>query len=72
MLCRTIRFLQLISALALLILRKSPSIKRRKKNCPSLDSSRFAPVPESTIRIGLIGITTGVLELMKNKTVEKR
>ena len=60
----TIRFLQSISTLALSILRKSPSIKEGKE-LPSLHSSRFAPVPESTIRIGLIGMTTAVLELMK-------
>ncbi|MFL6506059.1 MAG: M20 family metallopeptidase, partial [Candidatus Udaeobacter sp.] len=32
---------------------------------PSLHSSKFAPVPEPTIRTGVIAVTTGVLELMK-------
>jgi len=32
---------------------------------PSLHSSKFAPVPEPTIRTGLIGMTSAVLELMK-------
>jgi hippurate hydrolase len=32
---------------------------------PSLHSSKFAPVPEPTIRLGIIGMTTAVLELMK-------
>jgi amidohydrolase len=32
---------------------------------PSLHSSKFAPVPEPTIRVGIIGMTNAVLELMK-------
>ncbi len=32
---------------------------------PSLHSSKFAPVPEPTIRIGIIGMTSAVLELTK-------
>jgi len=32
---------------------------------PSLHSSKFAPVPEPTIRIGIIGMTSAVLELLK-------
>jgi amidohydrolase len=32
---------------------------------PSLHSSKFAPVPEPTIRVGVIGMTSAVLELMK-------
>jgi hypothetical protein len=32
---------------------------------PTLHSSKFAPVPEPTIRTGVIGLTTAVLELMK-------
>jgi amidohydrolase len=32
---------------------------------PSLHSSKFAPIPEPTIRIGIIGMTSAVLELMK-------
>jgi hippurate hydrolase len=32
---------------------------------PSLHSSKFAPVPEPTIRIGVIAMTSAVLDLMK-------
>ena len=32
---------------------------------PSLHSNKFAPVPEPTIRTGIIGMTSAVLELMK-------
>jgi hippurate hydrolase len=32
---------------------------------PSLHSSKFAPVPDATIRVGMIGMTNAVLELMK-------
>jgi hippurate hydrolase len=32
---------------------------------PSLHSSKFAPVPEPTIRVGIVGMTAAVLELMK-------
>ncbi len=32
---------------------------------PSLHSSKFAPVPEPTIRVGIVGMTSAVLELMK-------
>jgi metal-dependent amidase/aminoacylase/carboxypeptidase family protein len=32
---------------------------------PSLHSRKFAPVPEPTIRVGIIGMTSAVLELMK-------
>jgi len=32
---------------------------------PSLHSSKFAPVLDPTIRLGMIGITGAVLELMK-------
>jgi amidohydrolase len=43
-------------------------IAESKKNgtaLPSLHSSKFAPVPEPTIRVGIIGMTSAVLELMK-------
>src|SRR5204862_6143210 len=43
-----------------------------KKNgtlLPSLHSSKFAPVPEPTIRIGMIGMTSAVLALMKKYLV---
>jgi amidohydrolase len=32
---------------------------------PSVHSSKFAPMPEPTIRVGIIGMTRAVLELMK-------
>src|SRR4051812_26798371 len=32
---------------------------------PSLHSSKFAPVPEPTIRTGIVGMTSAVLDLMK-------
>jgi amidohydrolase len=32
---------------------------------PSVHSSKFAPVPEPTIRVGIVGMTSAVLELMK-------
>ena len=35
------------------------------KELPTLHSSKFAPIPEPTIRTGIIGMTTAVLELMK-------
>jgi amidohydrolase len=39
--------------------------KKNGTTLPSLHSSKFAPVPEPTIRIGVIGMTSAVLELMK-------
>jgi metal-dependent amidase/aminoacylase/carboxypeptidase family protein len=39
--------------------------KQAGKELPSLHSSKFAPVPEPTIRVGIIGMTAAVLELMK-------
>ncbi|MBA2241872.1 MAG: amidohydrolase [Chthoniobacterales bacterium] len=33
---------------------------------PSLHSSKFAPVPEQTIRTGMIGMTSAALDLLKN------
>jgi amidohydrolase len=39
--------------------------KQAGKELPSLHSSKFAPVPEPTIRVGVIGMTSAVLELMK-------
>jgi hippurate hydrolase len=32
---------------------------------PSLHSSKFAPVPEATIRTGLVGMTSAVLDLLQ-------
>src|SRR5256714_6113045 len=44
---------------------KIAEFKREGKELPSLHSSKFAPVPEPTIRVGIIGMTSAVLELMK-------
>src|SRR6267143_7185405 len=44
---------------------KIAEYKRAGKELPSLHSSKFAPVPEPTIRVGIIGMTSAVLELMK-------
>ncbi len=37
------------------------------KPLPSLHSNKFAPVPEPTIKIGVIGVTSAVLDLMGKK-----
>ena len=44
---------------------KFADYKQTGKELPSLHSSKFAPVPEPTIRMGIIGMTSAVLELMK-------
>ncbi|PYJ35122.1 MAG: amidohydrolase [Verrucomicrobia bacterium] len=44
---------------------KIAEFKQAGKELPTLHSSKFAPVPEPTIRVGIIGMTTAVLELMK-------
>jgi amidohydrolase len=44
---------------------KIAEYKRAGKELPTLHSSKFAPIPEPTIRVGIIGMTTAVLELMK-------
>src|SRR6266516_1130192 len=44
---------------------KIAQFQREGKELPSLHSSKFAPVPEPTIRVGIIGMTSAVLELMK-------
>jgi metal-dependent amidase/aminoacylase/carboxypeptidase family protein len=44
---------------------KMAEYKQGGKELPTLHSSRFAPVPEPTIRVGIIGMTSAVLELMK-------
>ena len=44
---------------------KIAEYKKAGKELPTLHSSKFAPVPEPTIRTGIIGMTTAVLELMK-------
>ena len=44
---------------------KIAEYKNERKELPTLHSSKFAPVPEPTIRIGIIGMTAAVLDLMK-------
>ena len=44
---------------------KIAEYKQAGKELPSLHSSKFAPVPEPTIRTGVIAMTAAVLELMK-------
>ncbi|PYL17290.1 MAG: amidohydrolase [Verrucomicrobia bacterium] len=44
---------------------KIVQFEKEGKELPSLHSSKFAPVPEPTIRVGIIGMTSAVLELMK-------
>src|ERR1043166_7672112 len=44
---------------------KIAEYKQAGKELPSLHSSKFAPVPEPTIRTGIVAMTTAVLELMK-------
>jgi hippurate hydrolase len=44
---------------------KMEESKKSGKPLPSLHSSKFAPVPEPTIRLGIIAMTSAVLELMK-------
>ena len=46
---------------------KIAQFKKEGKELPSLHSSKFAPVPEPTIRVGIVGMTSAVLELMKGK-----
>lgn len=44
---------------------KIAEFKKDGKELPTLHSSKFAPVPEPTIRIGIVGMTSAVLDLMK-------
>jgi len=44
---------------------KIADYKKEGKELPTLHSSKFAPVPEPTIRVGIIGMTTAVLDLLK-------
>jgi amidohydrolase len=44
---------------------KIAQFKKDGKELPTLHSSKFAPVPEPTIRVGIIGMTSAVLDLMK-------
>lgn len=44
---------------------KAAASKKTGVPLPSLHSGKFAPVPEATIRTGLIGMTSAVLDLLK-------
>src|SRR5712672_1422549 len=44
---------------------KIAEYKQAGKELPTLHSSQFAPVPEPTIRVGIIGMTSAVLDLLK-------
>ncbi|HJT82186.1 MAG TPA: amidohydrolase [Chthoniobacterales bacterium] len=44
---------------------KYAEAKKTGTPLPSLHSSKFLPLPEPTIRTGIVGMTTAVLELMK-------
>jgi hippurate hydrolase len=44
---------------------KIAEYKQGGKELPTLHSSKFAPVPEPTIRTGVIGMVTAVLDLLK-------
>jgi hippurate hydrolase len=44
---------------------KIAEFKQAGKELPTLHSSKFAPVPEPTIRLGIVAMTAAVLELMK-------
>lgn len=46
-------------------LEKMAQFKKEGKELPTLHSSKFAPVPEPTIKVGIIGMTSAVLDLMK-------
>ena len=46
---------------------KIAQYKKEGKELPTLHSSKFAPVPEPTIRVGIVGMTSAVLDLMKPK-----
>src|SRR5436190_330419 len=44
---------------------KAAEAKKTGVSLPSLHSSKFLPLPEPTIRVGIIGMTSAVLDLMK-------
>jgi amidohydrolase len=44
---------------------KIAQFKQQGKELPTLHSSKFAPVPEPTIRLGIVAMTNAVLDLMK-------
>lgn len=46
---------------------KIAQFKTEGKELPTLHSSKFAPVPEPTIKVGIVGMASAVLDLMKGK-----
>lgn len=44
---------------------KIAQFKQEEKELPTLHSSKFAPAPEPTIKVGIMGMTSAVLDLMK-------
>jgi hippurate hydrolase len=44
---------------------KMAEYKQAGKELPTLHSSKFAPVPEPTIRTGIVAMTAAVLDLLK-------
>jgi len=44
---------------------KIAEYKKEGKELPTLHSSKFAPVPEPTIRLGIVGMTSAALDLLK-------
>jgi hippurate hydrolase len=44
---------------------KAAESKKSGTPLPSLHSSKFAPIPEPTIKTGLVGMVSAVLDLMK-------
>ena len=64
--CRITRSRRSIFTSARSLRKKLPPQKSRAAPpLPSLHSSKFAPVPEPTIRTGVIAMTSAVLDLMK-------
>ena len=48
------------------------SLKPGAAPLPSLHSSKFAPIPEQTIRTGIVGMTAAVLDSDEEVILEKR
>src|SRR5438093_12174701 len=44
---------------------KTAEAKKTGASLPSLHSSKFLPLPEPTIRVGIIGMTSAVRDLLK-------
>ena len=51
---------------------KIAEFKQAGKELPTLHSSKFAPVPEPTIRTGMIGMIAAVLDLMNLPRARRR